>query len=300
MCSSEGRHADALGHQAGQHLGREGAAGARHLGRARLGGVHVLVRRDRVAAAGRSRSGWGARGGPGSCAAARASRPRRDPQPHAVATGAGGVGGEQGDVAAVGQGDGVARAPRSRWAVAVAPDLDGPQAGRQLGREVHLRRRAVGAPCRRARPASVPEVLIDDQVALVEEAGQLGEVRVHERAVGPGGHQHAHGVTRHAPVLGRRRRLELGRQREGERVQLGQAGRGHGVRARGAARAVMPPLRRTQLGGAVAAARAMRCRSARGRRARRWPARAGPRCPRRGRRPGAWRCAGRRGRPTTR
>ena len=87
MCSSSGRDADALGHQAGEHLGGERASGARHLGRTRLGGVDVLVGRDRVAAAARSRSGWDGRGGPGSCAGVRASRrwrpraarrPRRD------------------------------------------------------------------------------------------------------------------------------------------------------------------------------------------------------------------------------
>ena len=33
--------------------------------------------------------------------------------------------------------------------------------------------------------ARVPEVLIDDEIALVEKARQLGEVRVHERAVAP-------------------------------------------------------------------------------------------------------------------
>ena len=64
-----------------------------------------------------------------------------------------------------------------------------------------------------------------DQVALVEEAGQLGEVRVHQREIRLPGHEHADGVAGDAAVLGWGRRLELGRQLEAERVQLGKAGR---------------------------------------------------------------------------
>ena len=43
----DGRDADALGHEPGDHLGRERAAGAGHLGAARLGGVDVLVGAER-------------------------------------------------------------------------------------------------------------------------------------------------------------------------------------------------------------------------------------------------------------
>ena len=74
-----------------------------------------------------------------------------------------------------------------------------------------------------------------DQVALLEEAWELGEVRVDQGEVRLLRHEHAHGVAGDAPVLRRGRSLELGGQVEGERVQLGQAGRcagrqrGHGV-----------------------------------------------------------------------
>ena len=224
-------HADALGHQPGQDLGGEGPAGARHLGRAGLGGVDVLVGGDRPAALHVAV----ADGAPvaGQVGVQRLGRfDAADPEAHAGPAGPGEYG--------------ASSATRRRRAArtvagagmelggAVAAELDRPQPGRQLGREVDLdggtvRGGAVDLGGQGARRVD------HDQVALVEEAGQLGEVRVDQREVGLLRHEHAHGVAGDATVLGRGRRLELGGQVEGERVQLGQAGRcagrqrGHGV-----------------------------------------------------------------------
>ena len=52
----------------------------------------------------------------------------------------------------------------------------------------------------------------DDEIAFVEETREFGEGGVDQRSVGPGRHEHPHGVAGHAAVFGRRGRLELGGQ----------------------------------------------------------------------------------------
>ena len=222
-------HADPLGDQPGQHLGRERPPGARHLGRARARWRRRSGRRRSGSCRARSRSGWAVRGGPGSCAGARASRPATPTAGRRSRRDRGSRAPSSADPAAAGQVD-VARPRRRRGGPARRggpPRSTGPRAARSRGAPG---RRPVG---RRAVElgGQGPRGVDDDQVALVEEAGQLGEVGVHERPVRPGGHQHAHRVAGHAPALGRRRRLELGRQGEGERAQLGEARR-HALRGR--------------------------------------------------------------------
>ncbi len=144
-----------------------------------------------------------------------------DPEPDADAGGTGGVGGQKGHVPIAGQADDVARGC-AEMGLPVAADLHGPEARGQLRREMHLdgrivRRRAIELGRQRGRRVDHHEV------ALVEEAGELGEMGVLQRAVGPRRHQHAHGVTGHAAVLGWGGSLELGREGEGQWVQLGEA-----------------------------------------------------------------------------
>ena len=59
----------------------------------------------------------------------------------------------------------------------------------------------------------------DDEVALVEEAGELGEMGMHERSVAFVRHEHPHRIAGHAPGLRRRGRLQLGGQGERQRAQ---------------------------------------------------------------------------------
>ncbi len=93
----------------------------------------------------------------------------RHPQAHPIAARAGGVGGEEGDVAARGELNHVAGRGRE-VGLAVATDLDGPQAGRQAGREVDLDGPAVGGggvDLGRQGPRGVD----DDEVALGRGSG---------------------------------------------------------------------------------------------------------------------------------
>ena len=163
-----------------------------------------------------------------------------DPEPHADPAGPGGVGGQQGHVAPVGQLDAVARSG-AEVGLPVASDLDRPQPGGQLGREVHLHGRPVG---RRAVELGGEGARRVDhhQIALVEEAGELGEGGVHQCAVGLGA----------PPACGRRRGSCRGtragrapRARAAGRTTAGAAradGPAPGDRGRGSVSALMPPL----------------------------------------------------------
>ena len=230
----QGRHADSLGHQAGEDLGGEGTTGARHFGGARFGGVHVLIGADRVAALYVAVANGPAVTGQ-EAVQALGRLDAGDPEPDADATGAGGVRRQEGHLAPAGQPNAVTRR-RVEGGLPVAPDLHGPQPGRQLCREVHLPGRPVG--CGAVYFGGQGARGVDHhQIALVEEAGDLGEGGVHQRAVGPGRHQHADGIARHAAVFGGRGRFELGRQGEGQRVELGQPGRRRVLQARHGQRA---------------------------------------------------------------
>ena len=244
------RHADALGHQAGEHLGGERAAGAGHLGRPRLGGVHVLVGGDRVAGPARSRSGWAGRCGPGSCGAARASRSARPTGARRPRRGRGstGPGGRRWPPA--GQLDHVA-GRGAEVGPAVPADLHGPQPGRQLRREMHLDGRAVGG-----RPVELGRQrarrVDDDQVALVQEARQLREVRVHRarrrtwwpRACAPSRASCRGTRAATAPRARAAARTRAGAARAGDGPPSRPIDEAVGGVRRGArSRAVMPPLR---------------------------------------------------------
>ena len=177
----QGGHADALGHQPGQDLGGEGPPGARHLGRAGLGGVDVLVGRDRDSCRARSRSGWVARGGPGSCAGARASRRGRPRGARRRRRARGSRASSRATRPPPARLD----ARRPRWRRGGRGRRGGPPPSR--GRPAAGWRGGPGRPAVGAVPSSsaarVPEVLMTTRSPSVEEAGQLGEVRVHQRAV---------------------------------------------------------------------------------------------------------------------
>ena len=137
----------------------------------------------------------------------------------------------------------------------------------------------------------------DDEVALVEEAGELGEGGVHQRAVGlasPPACGRRHGSCRGTRAARAPRARAEGRRTAGAARAGGPA---RGCSRPGAVSALMPPLRRAAPRPGSGRS-GDRCRSARGTPAPPWPARAGPRCPHRGTRPGAWPCAGHRDRPT--
>ena len=102
--------------------------------------------------------------------------------------------------------------------VALPAHLHRPQPGGKLGREMDLHGPAVGAGAVDLGGQGARGVE-DDQVALVEEAGELGEVGMHQRAVALVGHEHPHRVAGHAPGLRWRGRLQLGGQGERQRVQ---------------------------------------------------------------------------------
>ena len=209
-------------HEPGEDLGGEGPARAGHLGRARLRGVDVLVRGDGPAAPHVPvADGMAVHGQVGVQGLRR--RDRGDPQAHAP--GVRRVRRQELDPAPAVQGDDLTGI-RLEPGVLPPAQLHRPQLGGQDGGEMHLEPppRPVDAGHRRGQSARRVD---DDEVALVEKAGQLREVRVHERAVALVGHEHAHRVPRHAACLGRRSRLELGGQHEG-----GQPGKGPG-RCRG-------------------------------------------------------------------
>ena len=128
---------------------------------------------------------------------------------------------------------------RQEEGLAVAAHLHRPQAGGKLGREMDLHGLAVGTGAVDLGGQGARRVE-DDQVALVEEAGELGEVRMHQRAVALVGHQHPHGIAGHAPGLRRRGRLQLGGQGERQRAQGREGARtvqygpfDHGIPERG-------------------------------------------------------------------
>jgi hypothetical protein len=76
------------------------------------------------------------------------------------------------------------------------------------GQLLAVRRGGVERGCERARRVD------DHEVAGVEEAGDVVEVRVHEAVVGLVGDHQPDGVARDAARFGRDRRLEIGRQLE--------------------------------------------------------------------------------------
>ena len=244
-------HADAFGHQAGQHLGGERPTGAGHLGRARLGGVHVLVGRDRIAAPHVAVADGAAVAG--QVAVQRFGRvDLRDPQPHAVPAGTGGVGGEEVDPAAARSSTmspGL-RPPGRRGAVPA--DLDRPQPGRQLRRQVDLDGRAVGSvPSTSA--ASVPDVLMTTRSPSSRKRGssEKCECTSGRRAWRPPACARHHGSCP-GPRAARAPRARVAG--EGEGVQFGQACRSVRPSARSCP---SPPLRSPEFGGAVAPARAV-------------------------------------------
>ena len=170
-------HTDSFGDQARQHLGGEGSSGARHLGRARFSGVDVLIGRDRerpldVAVSDRSPV-------PGQVGGECPGRlDDGDPESDADTGGAGRIGGQETHLSAAAQGDGGPRGGLQEGA-SIPADLDGPQPGRQLRREVDLHGPTVGsAAVDLGRQGA--RGIEDHQVALVEEAGELGEVRVQQ------------------------------------------------------------------------------------------------------------------------
>ena len=91
--------------------------------------------------------------------------------------------------------------------------LNGPQSRGELGRQMDVDRPAalIGARHLGGQGAGGVD---DDEIAFLEEAGQLRERRVHERAIAAVRDEQAHGVSRQAPRLWRDGRLELRREHE--------------------------------------------------------------------------------------